>query len=68
MLMDETAGFVTVAQVSKFLGCSRRTVYNLIAAGTLTRLKFGSLARLDPHEVNDMITNAKLAGLIEAGL
>lgn len=43
-----------VADVSRFLGCSERNVYQLLQAG-LPRLRVKGLLRFDPEEVRQWI-------------
>ncbi len=47
----EALGLLTMAQVADLLNLSEKTVQRMIRQGVFTKLKVGSLVRIDPAEV-----------------
>jgi excisionase family DNA binding protein len=47
----EALGLLTMAQVADLLNLSEKTVGRMIRQGVFTKLKVGSLVRIDPAEV-----------------
>jgi excisionase family DNA binding protein len=47
----EALGLLTMAQVADLLNLSEKTIGRMIRQGVFTKLKVGSLVRIDPAEV-----------------
>jgi excisionase family DNA binding protein len=52
---NETSNLMRVPDVARFLNCSERTVWRLICAGLLNRIKIGRAVRLDKADVERFI-------------
>lgn len=53
---------LTVAEVSKRLNLSERTIQRLIESGNLPAFRFGKSYRVNESELEEYINNAKVKG------
>jgi excisionase family DNA binding protein len=56
----EREPLITVKEAAKRLSLSRAKVYDMLAKGELSSLKFGRARRLDPRAVEDLLARNRV--------
>lgn len=56
---DTSPNLLTLRETATKLGCTTRTVANLMQSGQLPRIKIGALVRIDPRDLEAFIESRK---------
>ncbi len=50
---------MSVKELSKLLGCSRTTIFNIVKRGDIQKIKLGKTVRFDMRDVREMLEKNK---------